>query len=390
MKKCPFCAEEVLDEAIVCKHCKSSLLAKEKCSSKNELKNFKMETSKKNKKTLKITKIIILLIIGLWLWYLALPAVAIWYVWKKSKFNKKKKYVFIGIILIASIVMWAGLIKESEKNNLAPKLTVIEPQNNQSVQTDKITIRGNVVPARSKIKLGDLLIEKDYSGNFSYEAKLTDEKNVITVIAENGNKKDQVTFNINRIFTEAELEQKKNDDAKKKEQEEISKNEIVQKKVESIKKEINLIDKFDNTKYRGTPENLALEVGLFKAWAVVIRDAKNSENQEVKNVGQQLENKVKQLQVKEFPLMRKEYSDLIGKTLWEHDIDVNVSGQSYSTIEFIGGMFAANKNIKETHATLMEMLETLRFDRANYKWYEYDSNYTYYKIDSHSDGDIVQ
>lgn len=286
--------------------------------------------------------------------------------------------------------MWVGLIKESEKNNLAPKLTVIEPQNNQSVQTDKITIKGNVVPARSKIKLNDLLIEKDSSGNFSYETKLVDEKNVVSIVAENGDKKDQITLNINRIFTEAELEQKKNDDAKKKEQEEISKNEVVQKKIESIKKEIDSINKFDNKKYRGTPENLALEVILFKAWAIEIQETKNNDNQEVKNIGQQLESKVKQLQIKEFPIMRKEYGDLIGKKLWEHDIEVNVGGQSYNTIEFIGGIFAANKNIKETHVTLIEMLETLRFDRANYKWYEYDSNYTYYKIDSHSDGDIVQ
>jgi hypothetical protein len=87
--------------------------------------------------------------------------------------------------------------------------------------------------------------------------------------------------------------------------------------------------------------------------------------------------------------MRKEYGNLVAKTLWEHDIDVKVYGQSYGTIEFVGALFAANKNIKDTHATLFEMLKLLRFDRANYKWYEYDSNYSYYTIESNADNEII-
>lgn len=36
------------------------------------------------------------------------------------------------------------------------------------------------------------------------------------------------------------------------------------------------------------------------------------------------------------------------------------------------------------------MLVLLRFDRANFKWYEYDDEYTYWTIESNVDSKVVR
>ncbi|WP_333809262.1 hypothetical protein [Flavobacterium sp.] len=160
---------------------------------------------------------------------------------------------------------------------------------------------------------------------------------------------------------------------------------------EQLGREISSIDKgIDFTSYKESIESIQLELVLFQVWAKKINEAKSSNNNDIKELGEKLETKVKKIQVLEFPKLRKAYGKIVAKKLWVENIEVEVFGNNSKTIQFTGGIFANNKNKQETQETLSEMLNFLRFKKANYKWYEYDDEYTYYDLDSKNDNEIVE
>ncbi|HBD25670.1 MAG TPA: hypothetical protein DC020_02425 [Flavobacterium sp.] len=160
---------------------------------------------------------------------------------------------------------------------------------------------------------------------------------------------------------------------------------------EQLGREISSIDKgIDFTSYKESIESIQLELVLFQVWAKKINEAKSSNNNDIKELGEKLETKVKKIQVSEFPKLRKAYGKIVAKKLWVENIEVEVFGNNSKTIQFTGGIFANNKNKQETQETLSEMLNFLRFKKANYKWYEYDDEYTYYDLDSKNDNEIVE
>lgn len=93
---------------------------------------------------------------------------------------------------------------------------------------------------------------------------------------------------------------------------------------------------------------------------------------------------VKALQT-DYPALRKQYIAYAARTLWEENIEVTGSGR---TIQFTGGMFASNKNIKRTQETLSRILNRLRFKRVEYRWYRGASEYTSYTLSNKGDGEL--
>ena len=159
---------------------------------------------------------------------------------------------------------------------------------------------------------------------------------------------------------------------------------------EQLEREISSIDKgIDFSSYKESIESIQLELVLFQVWAKKINEAKSSNNNDIKELGEKLETKVKKIQVSEFPKLRKAYGKIVAKKLWVENIEVEVFGNNSKTIQFTGGIFANNKNKQETQETLSEMLNFLRFKKVNYKWYKYDDEYTYYELDSKNDNEIT-
>jgi len=171
------------------------------------------------------------------------------------------------------------------------------------------------------------------------------------------------------------------------EEEKVKKEEELQKQ---IQREINTLKNFDSSQYKTSVESISVELAFLPVWVDMINEAKESDSQELNNLSEQLTQSVKQFQIKEFPVMRKEYGKLMNNVLWEHNIEVKVLGSYNSTIELIGGYFADNANIKEMQQEIQEMLTQLRFDRVNYKWYKYASEYQYYKLDSTADNIVIR
>jgi hypothetical protein len=165
---------------------------------------------------------------------------------------------------------------------------------------------------------------------------------------------------------------------------EISKEE----RITQLKKEISGIDTFKSSIQTGSIDALVIEIAYFKILADMVRSGLFFNDPEINQSAKNLQIKLKNLQQTEFPRMRKEYTTLIGQKLWEQNIYVQVSGNKNQIIEFIGGVFASNKNISDTETALEEMLKELRFDEARYRWYRSASEYTHYDLKSLSDSDV--
>ncbi len=202
MKKCPYCAEDIQDQAKVCKHCKRDLTQTPSANTSAPHLTLVSARPTNWRKIGKWIGIIVIALIALKFWYIGIPTGVAWYLFKKKK-NKYSQKTNI-IVSAATLVVFVLMGSVVAYANRAPSLTITEPQNQASVQAKSITVKGKVNPASSKISVNNTPAQVNNEGNFSYEATLNDENNTLTIIASNSDKATTQTLSIKRIFTAEE------------------------------------------------------------------------------------------------------------------------------------------------------------------------------------------
>ena len=128
---------------------------------------------------LKVVFIIIAVFVGIKLWYLAIPALVIWYLYKKDKRFSPKVKLISSVVISVVFLLLGGITIYSER---APSLVISEPETGVSVQTGQVVIKGSVSPTKSKLTINSIPVEIDKWGKFSYNAKLKSENNSLEVV----------------------------------------------------------------------------------------------------------------------------------------------------------------------------------------------------------------
>jgi hypothetical protein len=287
-------------------------------------------------------------------------------------YTGEKKSITTNIIYISP------KMKEQEefiKNYPLPKIEVI------SSLTPETTEKEYILQVRAenttKLKLNGKIMEES-EGVFEKRILLEHKSTKIILEAENLHKEIVENFIVSREETQEEKSLRE-----EKRLNSIS-NEL--KELEMILKEI---PERDFSIYYDSISKIDLALNLFHTWAEEIKKAEESPHLEKQALGEKIRSAVVKKQVIEFPRLRKAYGKISANKLWVNDIEVSVYGSSNSVIEYTGGVFAANRNIREAYTIVKTQLRDLRFDQANYKWYSGDDEYTYYTIGSRLDTEIV-
>lgn len=155
--------------------------------------------------------------------------------------------------------------------------------------------------------------------------------------------------------------------------------------VERVGKAEGDLDGFDPGEWDDSEIRMAAAVATFAAYADLVREVEGADSVDASG----LRAKLIATQRRSFPRFRDAYGPIIRAKVWENDMDVRTAGSGYRTIQYTAGLFAANRNIAEFQRGVESTLKTLRFKRAEYRWYRDAREFTYYSMESPADDELV-
>jgi hypothetical protein len=160
----------------------------------------------------------------------------------------------------------------------------------------------------------------------------------------------------------------------------------IEREIESITKGIDFSTYHDATEIG----ILQIELALFNVWVSIIKEGESSDDVEIKKLATRLKKSAADVQTKEFPVLRKKYTEIFSKQMWKHDVEISVSGTGNKYINITGGIFAANKNKQDFQNQIHDVLNRYRFNQSRYRWYKGEDEYTYWTIFEGKDSDIIE
>lgn len=318
------------------------------------------------KKNRKIVRLFILAILTVVFWQIAIPAWAIWGIWKKAPWQKNRKILATIVVVVLSAFGISAFTDRNEK----PVIKVSEPTG--LIQTTDTVIKGQVQPSGSKLNVGGQDVRVAEDGSFSATVPLPSEVNEFVLEAVHGIGRSSTTISVRRALTENEKK--------------AVKEKRVQELTAQLKTAISNVEQYDGSAYHGSVVEIQTQVSIFSTLAKLAKETAQDEDVGIRTLSRDLSAKLSRMQVREFPILRKAWADLVKEKVWEHDVTVKTFGTGHTTLDLTGYYFVTNGNIKVIQESIAEMLQLLRFDQVNYRWYASEDTYTYFKIESLSDG----
>ena len=147
---------------------------------------------------------------GLWIVYLVkyflvpvVIAIILYVQLEKRGIKTSAKVMAVGgtYVVLAIVGIWFGV-----NASKAPVITILEPTNEQSIQSDHVTIKGTVKPRNVReFTINNKEISHE-DGIFEEKFTLPEESNKFVIVANKKNNKTTAELIVNRIFTQEELD----------------------------------------------------------------------------------------------------------------------------------------------------------------------------------------